>query len=234
MLDYGVDLPIFPLNTVLFPGMMLPLHIFEDRYKIMVKDCLDRDNIFGVVLAKNRHAVTPDVANIFVDDIFAVGTTAHITAVERLDDDRMNLITIGQERFLLKSIRPSQANYLIGTVDPLPLKTPKGNHVTHILAGQLRLKVEQYIQQLADASGEEFSAEHLPDDPESLAYLAGTALQGPLIDKQQLLAVNSLDQLVTQSVSVMDKENKILAYMLNAYNVHQKIQRLPFIDFSLN
>src|SRR5262245_59814320 len=101
MLEYNANIPLFPLNVVLFPGMMLPLHIFEDRYKLMVKDCLETEQPFGVVLAKSKYAQAPNVANLYSSDLYEVGTTARITAVENLKDGRMNLITVGQERFII-------------------------------------------------------------------------------------------------------------------------------------
>ncbi len=93
MLTQGADISLFPLNVVLFPGMMLPLYIFEERYKKMIKECLMGDQMFGVVLAKNKQAQAPNVANLYISDLYEVGTTARITAMEHLDDDRMNLIT---------------------------------------------------------------------------------------------------------------------------------------------
>ncbi len=234
MLHHGVQIPIFPLNTVLFPGMLLPLHIFEERYKIMINRCLADDNTFGIVLAKNKQAVEPNVANIFADDIYPVGTTAYISAVERLADNRMNLITIGRERFTIKNIRPSQDDYLVGEVDPLPITNQSDEPVVKTMYARLKPMIEQYIQRLATAAGESFSGANLPSDPEALAYLAGMAVQGPLTDKQHLLAINSLSQLVTSTANVLDRENKILAYMLKAHHAHQQIKRLPFVDYSLN
>jgi hypothetical protein len=74
----------------------------------------------------------------------------------------------------------------------------------------------------------------LPTDLTALAYLAGTAVQGPLQDKQQLLQANSLNQLILKTVNVLDRENKILSYMLKAHHAHQQIERLPHTDYSLN
>jgi Lon protease-like protein len=234
MLERGASIPLFPLNAVLFPGMLLPLHIFEDRYKAMVNHCLGSNNIFGVVLAKTKQAVAPNVMNVFSDDIFQVGTTAHITAVERLKDDRMNLITVGQERFMIKKIKASADDYLVGEIDPYPLKGAEVLEKNDVIADKLRPMVEKYIEQLAVASGEDLSGANLPSDPKALAYLAGAAMQGPLTDKQQLLAASSLRQLISRTANALDKENKILAYTLKAYQAHQQAQKLPFVDFSLN
>lgn len=234
MLDYGVSIPLFPLNTVLFPGMMLPLRIFEERYKAMIKECMAGDNVFGVVLAKTRQAQAPNVSQLFSDDLYSVGTTARITAVEHLQDNKMNLITVGQERFIIKNIKASDDDFIVGQVDPYPLSDRYNALQMENLVGRLRPMVQEYIDHLADASGEDLSEATLPTDPKALAYLAGTAVQGPLPDKQQLLASDSLGQLVVKTVNVLDRENKILAYMLKAYQAHQQIQKLPFVDYSLN
>jgi hypothetical protein len=94
--------------------------------------------------------------------------------------------------------------------------------------------VKQYIDYLASASGEDLSNAVLPTDPQTLAYLAGTAVQGPLSDKQALLATKSLKALIAKTANILDRENKILAYMLKAHHSHQQLQKLPFVDYSLN
>ncbi len=99
---------------------------------------------------------------------------------------------------------------------------------------KLRPMVKEYIDYLASASGEDLSNAVLPNDPKTLAYLAGTAVQGPLADKQDLLAAKSLGRLIARTVNVLERENKILAYMLKAYQAHQQLQKLPFVDYSLN
>jgi Lon protease-like protein len=233
MLGNNSNIPLFPLNAVLFPGMMLPLHIFEERYKAMIKECLATGQSFGVVLAKNKQAQAPNVAGLYSSDLYEIGTTARITAVENLTDGRMNLITIGQERFLIKDIQPSADDFLVGCVDPFPVQDDDPQKVA-VLVKKLRPMVKQYIDHLADASGEDLSNATLPTDPTALAFLAGTAIQGPLIDKQKLLSVKSLRMLIASTVSVLDKETQILVYMLEAYSAHQQVQRLPFVDYSLN
>ena len=234
MLEFGTNIPLFPLNVVLFPGMMLPLHIFEDRYKAMITECLAADQVFGVVLAKDEMAQEPNVSGLFVDNLYNVGTTARITAVERLKEDRLNLITVGQERFLIRSISASEEDYLVGSVDPFPMNDQNNPPQMDGMVEKLRGMVKEYIDHLADASGEDLSNATLPADPTALAYLAGTAVQGPLQDKQEILAAKSLASLMARSVSVLDRENQILAYMVRAHQAHQEIQRLPFVDYSLN
>lgn len=233
MLAQNSIIPLFPLNTVLFPGMMLPLHIFEERYKTMIKGCLAELQPFGVVLAKSTPALTPNAVNVYVEDLYPIGTTARITAIEHLDDGRMNLISIGQDRFIIREVETGQGNFLLGRVDPFPLEIDTSLEVDK-LSQKLRPMVQQYIDHLASASGEDISGAILPTDLTALAFLAGTAVQGPLPDKQKLLSLKSLRELIKATVSVLDKEDKILAYMLKAYETHRRVQRLPFVDYSLN
>ena len=233
MLTDESHIPLFPLNVVLFPGMMLPLHIFEERYKLMVRECLTGDRLFGVILAKNKRAQAPHVAELKLDDIYDVGTTAHIRAVENLEDGRMNLITFGQDRFIVRTVLSSEDDFLIGQVEPLVMG--KDNPVrVESMAQKLRPLVKQYIEHLGNASGEDLSGTVLPTDPTDLAFLAGAAMQGPLPDKQRLLAAGTVTELIAKTTSVLDREEQILAYMLKAYQAHQKVERLPFIDYSLN
>lgn len=233
MLKNNTDIPLFPLNVVLFPGMMLPLHIFEERYKAMIKECLADNRSFGVVLSKNKRAQTPNVADLDYDDIYHVGTTASITAVENLSDGRMNLITVGEDRFFVKKIHPNAQDFLMGSVDPFPIEDDNPEKVSSLLR-KLRPLVKQYIEHLGDASGEDLSDANLPTDPQDLAFLAGAAMQGPLPDKQKLLSADSLTTLIAKATRVLDREDQILVYMLRAYQTHQQVQRLPFVDYSLN
>lgn len=228
------NLSLFPLNVVLFPGMILPLHIFEERYKAMIRECLATEQSFGVVLARSGRAQHPNVAGLNPDDLYEVGTVARITAVENLKDGRMNLVTIGQDRFIIRDIQPNEDDYLIGQVDPFPMQNEEDSQLVENLIHRLRPIVQRYIGHLGDVSGENLSDTILPNDPTALAFLAGAAMQGPLPSKQELLSAKSLPVLVAKTISVLDTEDKILAYMLRAYQAHQQIQRLPFMDYSLN
>jgi ATP-dependent Lon protease len=97
-------IPIFPLGVVLFPGMPLPLHIFEERYKQMIRECLEANHEFGVVYYAG-------------EDFFQIGCTAQITKVLRsYDDGRMDLLTLGARRFRIVKIR-NEKPYLTADID---------------------------------------------------------------------------------------------------------------------
>ncbi len=104
-----MELPLFPLNSVLFPGATLPLHIFEERYKKMVNLCLERNSPFGVLLIRSGSEAGETA------EPFEIGTTARIVRVQHLDAGRMNLICLGEQRFRL-SRQVSETPYLVGEV----------------------------------------------------------------------------------------------------------------------
>ncbi len=93
-----MELPIFALNTVLFPGGTLPLHIFEDRYKRLVEDCTSGQRPFGVCLIRSGREVGETA------ETFPVGTTALITGVEPLPEGRLNIMCVGGERFRIEQL----------------------------------------------------------------------------------------------------------------------------------
>src|SRR5918911_4180247 len=103
------NVPVFPLNTVLFPSLPLPLHIFEERYKLMIGTCAVTDREFGVCLIKEGVEVGGPA------EPYEVGTVARIAEVERMPDGRMNLMTFGTERFRIAELTQHEP-YLIGRV----------------------------------------------------------------------------------------------------------------------
>src|SRR5262245_26690023 len=107
-----MDLPLFPLNAVLFPGAKLPLHIFEPRYRMMIGECIDNEQPFGVVLIREGPEVGGGARP------YDVGVTARITEVERLEDGRFNIVCIGQDRFRIHQTSSERA-YLLGDVELL-------------------------------------------------------------------------------------------------------------------
>src|SRR4029078_8197389 len=89
-----MEIPLFPLpNLVLFPNIVVPLHIFEERYKLMINGCIDRDEVFGLVLLRSGAEDESE------DTIHRVGVTARIVEVERLDEGRLNILCEGGDRF---------------------------------------------------------------------------------------------------------------------------------------
>jgi Lon protease-like protein len=195
-------LPLFPLHTVLFPSMVLPLHIFEERYKLMINRCLEEERPFGVVLIREgeevgSHAVPYDV-----------GTTLVIEAVTRYDDGRMNILGLGNERFRLRKLQYDQP-YLLADVEPWPLLSDD-----RVLARRqvepMRALIRQYFTLLALAQGPKINVEEVPEEPRALALLIAIALQLPSAQKQALLNQPSVAELLLAERVILRREQLLL------------------------
>src|SRR5438876_1206811 len=106
-----MEIPLFPLpNLVLFPHIVVPLHIFEERYKLMINDCIDRSEVFGLVLLRSGAEQESE------ETIHRVGVTARIVEVERLDEGRLNILCQGENRFRIHRFL-QQTPFWKGAVD---------------------------------------------------------------------------------------------------------------------
>jgi len=205
-----VMLPLFPLRLVLFPGQVLPLHIFEPRYRLMINHCIDEGLPFGVVLMRED---SPDWRRYDGDVALPhdVGTTAHIRQVERLADGRLNVITVGLHRFRVRQLHFDMP-YLQGEVEIFPLARASGLAMTDD-ADAVRSLVTSYVELLSKVMDAEIDIDELPEDSRTLAYLAASALQIPWDDKQALLATPELPALLSAERLLLRKERMMLRFM---------------------
>lgn len=164
-------LPLFPLGLVLFPGEPVPLHIFEPRYREMVKVCLDDDGPFGIIYASE-------------DGLAEIGCTARIRkVVQRYDDGRLDIVAVGEERFRLEGVNRDRA-YLTA-------------HITWVedaLGGAVDEKVRQRVitrhMKLIELAGGEPRPEAYGASLE-ISYLVGRNAGLDLEDKQAVLEMSS-------------------------------------------
>ena len=198
------ELPLFPLNVVLFPGQTLPLHIFEPRYRVMIQKCVDDNEPFGVVLAQNEEP----------DEPFDVGTSARVTELKKMPDGRLNIITMGEERFRLHDWRTSEHGYLIGDVTTFPFDADETPDDT--LTGMVSLRLRKYLRLLAKANGVRFKFDQFPTDPTEIAWFAAIALRLPLDGKQQLLSQDQLSGLMSIESEVLSEELKMMGIVESA------------------
>ena len=200
------EIPLFPLKTVLFPGMPLSLHIFEERYKQMMRQCLQEHIPFGVVLIQHGEEVgAPAQPHV-------VGCTARVTHVQPLEDGRMNLLAVGQDRFRILSLKHDKP-FLVGVVEILPLQVGDPAALAAETA-RLRPLVERYLGILAQANQIEYRAEQLPDEAEKFAFLAAALLQMPAAKKQALLHFDSDAKLLSALRACYLEELAVLKALL--------------------
>lgn len=170
-------LPLFPLNTVLFPGAPLTLHIFEERYRLMISRCLEQQTPFGVVLIRDGAEVGQNALP------YEIGTIAQITRHVRLDDGRYYLTVIGQRRFRIQYTL-QRMPYIIASVAMLP----EDSSTTIIsMAQELRATYDQYWQSMTAATGSQNQAEGLSKDLIEMTYQLAHRLQVSNEQKQHWL-----------------------------------------------
>jgi Lon protease-like protein len=174
------SLPLFPLHFVLFPNYPLQLHIFEDRYRAMISECIERNAPFGVVLiAEGKEVGDPAVPH-------DIGCVARILAVKKLEDGRMNLLAVGEERFRLLEYSEADQPYLIGRVEAIDDTDWTESEPDKPLRDLHRL-FKKYLRLLAQCSGMSLPDLELPNDPTALGFCIAAVTQLPAMEKQRLL-----------------------------------------------
>jgi Lon protease-like protein len=143
-----MELPLFPLNTVLCPGIGLPLHVFEDRYRALVRHCLETTSPFGVVLIREGREVGSGSIS-----FSGVGTIAEIRDAGRRDDGRFDLLVVGTRRFAIRRVLDEPRPYLVAEVDILE-ETVADPLLAEQLTARATRRFVSYLDLLQPRSGE--------------------------------------------------------------------------------
>src|SRR5512145_2690236 len=209
MYNHGMEtLPLFPLNTVLFPGQLLPLHIFEPRYRQMIGECIQHGQAFGVVLIRSGEEVGEAA------EPYEVGTTAHIVQVESVDDGRMNILCVGKARFRIAHLLRDKP-YLSGQVELWPWE-PYLEGSTDV--ARIRRQLDRYLRILAETTDSQLEL-NLPEEPAALVHIAASVLQVDVGEKQRLLTTPSISAMLIDVAALLQRE-------LRAWQIVQASRRL--------
>ena len=195
-------LPLFPLPLVLFPGVPLPLHIFEPRYREMVADCLAGDRRFGIVFAAEDDSSEPQRGT--------VGCIAVIQNTETLPDGRSNILVVGGDRFAIARLVHGVRPYLLGEVvtygDVEEPAEPLGS-----LAHQLRDVFERIGRAARALADDRDPLPALPEDPGALSFTIASLIDLDAAGRQRLLASRSplsrlreLEALLSPAVDMLE------------------------------
>lgn len=206
----SVEMPLFPLGTVLFPKQLLPLRIFEERYKVMVEDCLKKGTGFGVVLIKQGSEVgSPAIP-------FEVGTAARIVEAQKLPENRYNLQTVGERPF--RVIRFLEGNpYMVGEVEYLSYEIGESEDMESRIA-DVKRKFEVYLNNLALMSAGGAIEIDLEVGPERLSYLVASLLAIKMREKQLLLELSQAYERLKVESDILERENKKLQDFVHRQN----------------
>lgn len=210
-------LPLFPLGTVLFPGLVLPLHIFEDRYRALVRHLMSLPDgtprEFGVVAIRRGWEVQAPTlpadrpatsATLTLHDI---GCTAELRQVTEHPDGRFDIVTVGRRRFRINGVDRDAEPYLTAEVEWLP--EPGGQEdAADLLAPRVLALFRRYLTLLRPESGE--VAEQLPDDPTVLSHLVAATAALTVADRQRLLAAPDTATRLRAELRVLSREAALL------------------------
>ena len=144
-----MEIPLFPLHTVLCPGIVLPLHIFEDRYRAMTRRCLDSGEPFGVVLIRDGR----EIGTARMATLAGVGAFAEIRQAGRYPDGRFDLLAAATGRFAIESVDAQTEPYLLAQVTPLDDEVGDEPRAERLAAAAIRRFV-RYLDLMRAREGE--------------------------------------------------------------------------------
>jgi len=193
------ELPLFPLpEVVLFPTRPLPLHIFEFRYRIMMNTILDSDRRFGVLLwdpVQGKPAT--------------VGCCAEVLQYQRLPDDRMKMLTLGQQRFrVLEYVR--EKPYKVGLVEWIEEYSPVKD--LQALAREVEQLLRDVVRLSAKLTDQNIELpEDLPDLPTELSYWVASNLYNVAAEQQALLEMQDTAARLEREAEILTSTRNHLA-----------------------
>ncbi len=195
-------LPLFPLRTPLFPGMELPLRIFEERYKLMIDRCLEEGAPFGVALIRSGEEVGGPA------EPHDVGCTARVVTVQRFPDGRMNLVALGERRFRIAGLDTTEP-YLAGDVELLASEgggTPEAADA----AGRVAALFAERCRLVLSITGQWVRGFELPDEPDALADHVAARMEASPLVKQELLEALSVPVRLRREAELLDETIRTL------------------------
>lgn len=211
-------LPVFPLGTVLFPGLVLPLHIFEDRYRELIRHLVDLPEgvprEFGVVAIQRGWEVLPaarpgnrppSVAGAVT--LHEVGCTAELRQVTELPDGRFDIVSVGRRRFRITHVDEQSTPYLTAEVEWLPEPTGQ-EEIADLLAPRVLAVFRQYLGLMRSDPAD--IGEQLPDDPTVLSHLVAATAALTVADRQLLLAAPDTATRLRTELRLLSREAALL------------------------
>ncbi|RYB95587.1 peptidase S16 [Nocardioides oleivorans] len=176
------QLPMFPLNSVVFPGMSVPLHVFEDRYRMLVRHLLTvedpAERVFGTVAIREGYEVGDHGAQ----SVYRVGCVLQLTEVDRRDDGTFDIVAVARERMMLEEMQRGE-EFPHGVV--AKLGEPEVDVPTEVL-DRARSTFTAFRAAMTELQGDPFSGT-LPRDPDYLAWTLSALTPLPMAERQSLL-----------------------------------------------
>jgi hypothetical protein len=247
-----MELPLFPLHAVLCPGMAMPLHIFEERYRELVSHCLETSSPFGVVLIRDGREIGGGSIS-----FSAIGTLAEIRQAGRYPDGRYDLLVVGTGRFAIEEVAVDERPYLMATatlldddvgneeaarslanratrrfVRYLELLQPREGEAADDLDVRVEVETEDVMPEGSSGGGADDAAALgdpaserrviIPDDPTTLSYLLAGIIQVELPRRQALLEADTTVDRLRDLLTLIERETLLLRRRLRAFTPSQQ------------
>jgi Lon protease-like protein len=192
------EMPLFPLNAVLLPYQTLPLHVFEDRYREMIGECLSSGRDFGVVLIREGDEVGGDA------EPYLVGTSARVVEHKPLSDGRIDLLAVGERRFRVRKIDRSRP-FLVGFVEPIVELEWSDSGQNHGLLLRAKEAFEHHLRNIFGRQDVNITIQ-FPDDPVALSFAIAGFVNLPAIAKQRLLELTDTSTRLSELIPVLESQ----------------------------
>lgn len=212
-------LPVFPLSTVLFPGLVLPLHIFEERYRALVRELsaqpAEPPAEFGVVTFRHGSEVAPEPGDgpapppepVGATELYEVGCTAELRHVSELPDGRFDIMTVGRRRFRVLDVAQGAEPYLTARVEWLP-DDERPDALAELLRPRVLAAFQTYLQLLRPNAD---ILDQMPDDPTVLSHLVAATAQLTVDERHALLAAPDTAARLRAELRLLNREAGLLA-----------------------
>jgi len=197
-------LPLFPLGTVLFPGMAIPMHVFEERYRRLLADRHQTNPAFGIVLLRSGR----DTDSTGKQDVYSVGTAARILSRRRLGGGRYDLVVEGTSRFTIQSIN-WDLGYGLATVSwrDEPLGDPARAHAA---LARTAAAFDRYLNAVTTVATRPIEGLRMSSDPLSASYDLAARLTIPTWERQQLLEAEDAARRLALLGQLIAREHRLL------------------------
>ncbi|GHJ44927.1 hypothetical protein Cs7R123_22690 [Catellatospora sp. TT07R-123] len=203
-------LPLFPLGTVLFPGLVLPLHIFEERWRTLVRNLMalpdGTPREFGVVaIERGLEVMPPPNEGLATSEVVVheVGCVAQLRQITEHPDGKFDIVTVGQRRFRITGFVPSPHPYPVVGVEWLP--EPEPDEAADALAPRVLASFREYLGVLRGNPDDQ-----LPDDPVVLSHLVAASASLTVADRQQLLSSPDPASRLRLELKILARETSLL------------------------
>lgn len=200
------ELPLFPLNTVVFPYSQIQLNIFEDRYRALVRECLDTDKGFGIVLIRSGKEVGGPA------EPYMVGTAVRIVGAHTYADGTMDIHVLGERRFRIRRLDDSRP-FLVGYVEPVVEMEVDPGPRTDALVMKVQESFRALIERIMER--QDFRVEiSFPSDPTALSFIVANVLQIENIQKQRLLELTDTNERFVAMLPALERQAEALAHTI--------------------